>query len=67
MTAIVTKGIHENIPKRYDAIVFDFDGVLVESVDVKTQAFGTLYAEYGDLIVEQVKAYHLLHGGVSRF
>jgi phosphoglycolate phosphatase-like HAD superfamily hydrolase len=67
MTEIVTKGIHENIPKRYDAIVFDFDGVLVESVDVKTQAFGALYAEYGDLIVEQVKAYHLLHGGVSRF
>jgi HAD superfamily hydrolase (TIGR01549 family) len=53
--------------KKYDAIVFDFDGVLVESVDVKTQAFGALYAEYGDRIVEQVKAYHLLHGGVSRF
>ncbi|MFM7600942.1 MAG: HAD family hydrolase [Pseudanabaena sp.] len=55
------------IPKKYDAIVFDFDGVLVESVDVKTQAFGALYAEYGDRIVERVKAYHLLHGGVSRF
>ncbi len=53
--------------QKYDAIVFDFDGVLVESVDVKTQAFGALYAEYGDRIVEQVKAYHLLHGGVSRF
>lgn len=53
--------------RKYDAIVFDFDGVLVESVDVKTQAFGTLYAEYGDRIVEQVKAYHLQHGGVSRF
>jgi HAD superfamily hydrolase (TIGR01549 family) len=53
--------------KKYDAIVFDFDGVLVESVDVKTQAFGALYAEYGDRIVEQVKAYHLIHGGVSRF
>jgi len=53
--------------KEYDAIVFDFDGVLVESVDVKTQAFGALYAEYGDRIVEQVKDYHLLHGGVSRF
>ncbi|PZV15953.1 MAG: HAD family hydrolase [Pseudanabaena sp.] len=63
MTEIIAK----NIPKRYDAIVFDFDGVLVESVDVKTQAFGALYAEYGDRIVEQVKAYHLLHGGVSRF
>jgi len=55
------------MPKKYDAIVFDFDGVLVESVDVKTQAFGALYAEYGDRIVEQVRAYHLQNGGVSRF
>jgi beta-phosphoglucomutase-like phosphatase (HAD superfamily) len=55
--------------KKYDAIVFDFDGVLVESVDVKTQAFGALYAEYGDRIVEQVKAYHLLKsfGITTRF
>jgi HAD superfamily hydrolase (TIGR01549 family) len=53
--------------QKYDAIVFDFDGVLVDSVDVKTQAFGALYAEYGDRIVEQVQAYHLLHGGISRF
>lgn len=51
----------------YDAIIFDFDGVLVESVDVKTQAFMALYAEYGDRIVEQVREYHLLHGGISRF
>lgn len=53
--------------KKYDAIVFDFDGVLVESVDVKTKAFAALYAEYGDRIVQQVVDYHLLHGGVSRF
>jgi HAD superfamily hydrolase (TIGR01549 family) len=59
--------INPSMTKKYDAIVFDFDGVLVESVDVKTQAFGALYAEYGDRIVEQVKDYHLLHGGVSRF
>lgn len=53
--------------KKYDAIVFDFDGVLVESVDVKTRAFAALYAEYGDRIVKQVVDYHLQHGGVSRF
>jgi len=53
--------------KKYDAIVFDFDGVLVESVDVKTRAFAALYAEYGDRIVQQVVDHHLEHGGVSRF
>jgi phosphoglycolate phosphatase-like HAD superfamily hydrolase len=56
-----------SMPRKYDAIVFDFDGVLVESVDVKTQAFGALYADYGEHIVEQVRAYHIQHGGVSRF
>ena len=56
-----------NSMKKYDAIVFDFDGVLVESVDVKTRAFAALYAEYGDRIVKQVVDYHLHHGGVSRF
>ena len=52
---------------KYDAIIFDFDGVLAESVDVKTRAFESLYAEYGDRIVEQVRDYHLQHGGISRF
>ena len=50
-----------------DAIIFDFDGVLVESVDIKTRAFATLYADHGNKIVEQVKDYHLRHGAVSRF
>jgi phosphoglycolate phosphatase-like HAD superfamily hydrolase len=52
---------------RFDAIVFDFDGVLVESVDVKTRAFAALYAPYGADVVRQVVAWHLAHGGVSRY
>ena len=48
------------------AVVFDFDGVLVESVDVKTQAFAALFAEHGEQIVRQVVAYHLANGGISR-
>lgn len=52
---------------RFDAIVFDFDGVLVESVDVKTRAFAALYEPYGEDVVRQVVAWHLAHGGVSRY
>jgi HAD superfamily hydrolase (TIGR01549 family) len=51
----------------FDAVVFDFDGVLVTSVDVKTQAFADLYAEHGPDVVRKVTEYHLAHGGVSRF
>lgn len=54
-------------PDQLDAIIFDFDGVLVESVDVKTNAFAALYAEYGSDIVKRVVAYHREHGGISRF
>lgn len=52
---------------KFDAIIFDFDGVLVESVDVKTRAFASLYESYGSEIVRDVVAYHLQHGGMSRF
>lgn len=52
---------------RFDALVFDFDGVLVESVDVKTRAFAALYSGYGPEVVRKVIAYHLEHGGLSRF
>lgn len=49
------------------AIVFDFDGVLVESIDVKTSAFADLYRPYGAEVVEQVVAFHLANGGMSRY
>jgi phosphoglycolate phosphatase-like HAD superfamily hydrolase len=41
--------------------------VLVESVELKAQAFGKLYKEYGREVVEKVVKYHLVHGGISRF
>lgn len=53
--------------RAYDAIVFDFDGVLAQSVDVKTRAFADLYREHGPAVVEQVVAWHLANGGVSRY
>ena len=52
---------------KFQAIIFDFDGVLVESLDVKTQAFMQLYEHHGDQIVQQVRDYHLQNGGMSRY
>ena len=49
------------------AILFDFDGVLVESVDIKTKAFAKLFENEGPEIVNKVVEYHLANGGVSRF
>jgi phosphoglycolate phosphatase-like HAD superfamily hydrolase len=49
------------------AALFDFDGVIAESFDVKTNAFARLFAPYGPAVVDRVVAHHLAHGGVSRF
>lgn len=48
-------------------IFFDFDGVLAESVNVKTQAFYDLYAPYGAKIADKVVVHHRANGGMSRF
>lgn len=47
-------------------IIFDFDGVILESVDIKTEAFKELFSDYPDKISE-ITRYHLLNGGISRF
>jgi len=51
----------------WQAIIFDFDGVLVESGDIKTQAFANLYQSYDKTIVNEVVRYHKLNGGLSRY
>ena len=49
------------------AVIFDYDGVIAESVNVKTDAFAELYKPYGMDIVQKVIKHHEANGGVSRF
>jgi phosphoglycolate phosphatase-like HAD superfamily hydrolase len=49
------------------AIIFDFDGVIAESVDVKTNAFREMYIEYGQEVAKKVVEHHEANGGISRF
>lgn len=48
------------------AVVFDFDGVIVDSNHVKADAFGALYAPYGDAVAHEVVTFHLANGGMPR-
>jgi len=48
------------------AIFFDFDGVLVESLDVKVEAFRKLYAPHGALVERQAVDYYVREAGVPR-
>lgn len=50
----------------YDAVFFDFDGVLAESSDIKTRAFHEMYKGYGPDIAGRVVVHHTINGGVSR-
>ena len=47
-------------------IVFDFDGVIKDSLEVKSSAFNQLFSIFGDDIARRVKEHHELNGGVSR-
>lgn len=47
-------------------IITDFDGTIVESVEIKTEAFRELFGVYPDRL-ERIMAYHLSHNGISRF
>jgi phosphoglycolate phosphatase-like HAD superfamily hydrolase len=55
--------------KRIDslrAIVFDFDGVILESANIKTEAFLELYTDYPDKL-QAIRDYHLDNVGISRY
>ena len=51
----------------YRSIIFDFDGVLVDSVKIKTNAFYELYLEFGKEIAEKVVKHHNANQGMSRY
>ena len=53
--------------KNYSAFIFDFDGVIKDSVKVKSEAFVQLYASEGKEFQRKVEEYHLANGGVSRY
>jgi|SaaInlStandDraft_1057018.scaffolds.fasta_scaffold189726_2 phosphoglycolate phosphatase-like HAD superfamily hydrolase len=53
--------------KNYSAFIFDFDGVIKDSVKVKSEAFVQLYASEGKEFQRKVEEYHLANGGISRY
>jgi phosphoglycolate phosphatase-like HAD superfamily hydrolase len=51
----------------WQAIFFDFDGVILDSVDIKTKAFAKMFRPFGSKTESEVIAYHLANKGVSRY
>ena len=49
------------------AIIFDMDGVILESALVKTDAFADLFGFCDDETIDKILEHHIKNGGVSRY
>tara|TARA_B110000879_G_C11141396_1_gene500492 strand:- start:1288 stop:1944 length:657 start_codon:yes stop_codon:yes gene_type:complete len=52
---------------KYQTLIFDCDGVLLNSNKIKTQAFYEVAKEYGHESAQALQDYHVLNGGISRY
>lgn len=48
-------------------IIFDFDGVILNSVPIKTDGFKKLFQDFPKEIVDKLIKYHIQNGGISRY
>ena len=53
--------------EKYKTIIFDCDGVVLNSNKIKTDAFYKIALPYGKSIAEDFQNYHKNNGGISRY
>lgn len=53
--------------KNYKTLVFDCDGVILNSNNIKTEAFYHAAKIYGHEAAQELKNYHVKNGGISRY
>ncbi len=53
--------------QNYKTLVFDCDGVVLDSNKIKTEAFYQAALPYGEAAAQALVHYHVAHGGVSRY
>lgn len=63
----------DNVPEKhivshfmFRLVILDFDGIILESVSVKTDAFRTLFS-FAPEHIEEIVDFHIKNGGMSRF
>ena len=50
-----------------NVIIWDFDGVIIFSNEVRDQGFRTIFREFKDFQIEELLVYHRANGGLSRY
>lgn len=53
--------------ERYATLFWDFDGVIKDSVAIKSDAFERLFAPFGTELAARVRLHHESNGGMSRY
>lgn len=53
--------------KAFKTLVFDCDGVILDSNRIKTEAFSHVAMQFGHDAAEQLVRFHVQNGGVSRY
>jgi len=48
-------------------ILWDFDGVILDSMKIKGDGFVTLFENYDKKYINEIEKYHYENGGISRF
>jgi phosphoglycolate phosphatase-like HAD superfamily hydrolase len=59
--------IAASIPQSCKTLVFDCDGVILDSNRIKTEAFGHVAMQFGIHAAEELVRFHVQNGGVSRY
>ena len=53
--------------RKYNSLIFDCDGVILNSNKIKTNAFRKVLEQYNPKAVDEFIKYHLSNGGISRY
>lgn len=61
------KDIPERSHKNFSTLVFDCDGVILDSNKIKTEAFREVAERFGSQAADELVEYHVHNGGISRY
>ena len=59
--------MNKNIIGNKKNVFWDFDGVIKDSVEIKSNAYEELFTKWGNEVANRVRGHHNLNGGMSRF